>query len=133
MPKCVTGWPTPVLPCRSVCLEFVNKCQGILALASHAGMFRALCDLLPQQDYSPTTCFIPEGFTPSTTAVLGKHLLPGEQGSLPNQKDGDARRKFWKERKGQFFTNDGVGVRIVAEVSRAHQVKFENRSRSSEN
>jgi len=33
-------------------------------------MFRALCDLLPQQDYSPTTCFIPEGFTPSTTAVL---------------------------------------------------------------
>jgi len=70
MPKCVTGWPTPVLPCRSVCLEFVNKCQGILALASHAGMFRALCDLLPQQDYSPTTCFIPEGFTPSTTAVL---------------------------------------------------------------
>ena len=73
MPKCVSGWPNPVLPCRSVCLEFVDKCQGLLALASHAGMFRALCDLLPQQDYSPTTCFIPQGFTPSTTAVLGKY------------------------------------------------------------
>ena len=73
MPKCVTGGSKPVLPCRSVCLEFVNKCQGLLALASHAGMFRALCDLLPQQDYSPTTCFIPEGFTPSTTDALGKY------------------------------------------------------------
>ena len=72
MPKCVTGWPNPVLPCRSVCLEFVSKCQGLLALASHAGLFRALCDLLPQQDLSPTTCFVPEGFTPSTTAALGK-------------------------------------------------------------
>ena len=73
MPKCLEGWPKPVLPCRSVCLEFVNKCQGLLSLASHAGMFRALCDLLPQQDYSPTTCFIPKGFIPSTTAAVSKY------------------------------------------------------------
>lgn len=73
MPKCVKGRPTPVFPCRSVCLEFVSKCQGLLALASHAGMFRALCDLLPEPNYNPNTCFIPEGFTPSASAAAGKY------------------------------------------------------------
>ncbi|KAL9963458.1 hypothetical protein ACROYT_G026969 [Oculina patagonica] len=72
MPKCVAGVQKPVLPCRSVCLEFVSKCQGLLALASHAGMFRALCDLLPQQDYLPNTCFKPKGFKPSTASTVAR-------------------------------------------------------------
>ena len=78
MPKCVEGLQKPVLPCRSVCLEFVNKCQGLLSLASHAGMFRALCDLLPEQDNFPNTCFVPEGFKPSTSNP-GKYKLTTER------------------------------------------------------
>jgi len=73
MPKCVQGRPTPVLPCRSVCLEFVSKCQTLLSVASHAGMFRALCDLLPEQNSNSETCFIPVGFTPSVSAAAGKY------------------------------------------------------------
>lgn len=34
----------------------------LLSLASHAGLFRALCDLLPEQDSWPNTCFVPDGF-----------------------------------------------------------------------
>lgn len=69
MPKCVEGQQKPVLPCRSVCLDFVNKCHRLLSLASHAGLFRSLCDLLPEQDTFVTTCFVPQGFTASTTSV----------------------------------------------------------------
>lgn len=69
MPKCMEGHPKPVMPCRSVCLEFVNKCHRLLSLASHAGLFRSLCDLLPEQDALLTTCFVPKGFTASTTSV----------------------------------------------------------------
>ena len=62
MPKCVEGVERPIPPCRSVCLEFVGSCQMLLSLASHAGLFRALCDLLPEQDSWPNTCFVPDGF-----------------------------------------------------------------------
>lgn len=68
MPKCVEGVNRPILPCRSVCLEFVSGCQAFLAAASHAGLFRALCDLLPEQDYFSYTCFVPKGFKPSIPA-----------------------------------------------------------------
>lgn len=69
MPKCVEGVQRPILPCRSVCLEFVASCQHFLSLASHAGLFRALCDLLPEQDMWPNTCFVPKGFKPTIPAV----------------------------------------------------------------
>jgi len=69
MPKCVEGVERPILPCRSVCLEFVSGCQNYLSLASHAGLFRALCDLLPEQDFFPNTCFVPKGFKPTIPAV----------------------------------------------------------------
>ena len=68
MPKCVEGLSRPVLPCRSVCLEFVGKCKTLLSLASHGGLFRALCDLLPERDTFPNTCFIPKGFKPTIPA-----------------------------------------------------------------
>lgn len=76
MPKCMEGHPKPVMPCRSVCLEFVNKCHRLLSLASHAGLFRSLCDLLPEQDALLTTCFVPKGFTASTTSgkLLAQYL-----------------------------------------------------------
>lgn len=65
MPKCVEGVERPILPCRSVCLEFVGNCQNFLSVASHGGLFRALCDLLPEQDVWPNTCFVPKGFKPT--------------------------------------------------------------------
>ena len=68
MPKCVEGVERPILPCRSVCLEFVGKCQKFLSRASHAGLFRAICDLLPEQDIWPNTCFVPQGFKPTIPA-----------------------------------------------------------------
>ena len=70
MPKCVQG--RPVLPCRIVCLEFVSRCQTYLSWASHAGMLRALCDLLPEQTSTFDNCFIPEKFTPSISTTDGK-------------------------------------------------------------
>lgn len=69
MPKCVEGVERPIPPCRSVCLEFVGSCQMLLSLASHAGLFRALCDLLPEQDSWPNTCFVPDGFKRTLPAV----------------------------------------------------------------
>lgn len=72
MPKCVEGVNRPILPCRSVCLEFVGKCQTFLSLASHAGLFRAMCDLLPEQDSYPTTCFMPKDFKPSSVPSVAK-------------------------------------------------------------
>lgn len=72
MPKCVEGLSRPVLPCRSVCLEFVGKCKTLLSLASHGGLFRALCDLLPERDTFPNTCFIPKGFKPTIPAVANR-------------------------------------------------------------
>ena len=68
MPKCVEGVQRPILPCRSVCLEFVHQCNVLLSYASHHGLFRALCDLLPEQDTWPNTCFVPNGFKPSSSS-----------------------------------------------------------------
>ena len=75
MPKCVEGVERPIPPCRSVCLEFVGSCQSLLSVASHAGLFRALCDLLPEQDSWPNTCFVPDGF--KRTLPTGRSICSG--------------------------------------------------------
>ncbi|KXJ25681.1 hypothetical protein AC249_AIPGENE26670 [Exaiptasia diaphana] len=62
-PKCVEHLSRPVLPCRSVCNDFVHKCSKELHLVAMQGMLSAMCDLLPIYDSNnPDTCFVPEGF-----------------------------------------------------------------------
>jgi len=67
-PKCVEHLATPILPCRSVCNEFVHKCGTELHKVALQGMFAAMCDLLPAYDGKADTCFIPNGFNVSLAA-----------------------------------------------------------------
>lgn len=64
-PKCEEHLTRPILPCRSVCNDFVHKCRDELHLAAMQGMFSSMCDLLPVYDGNPDTCFVPKGFNVS--------------------------------------------------------------------
>lgn len=64
-PKCVPGVSKPVLPCRSVCNDFVHRCIQQLNLVAMHGMLAAMCDLLPEYNNKTQDCFLPEGFNMS--------------------------------------------------------------------
>ena len=74
-PKCVTGSPNPVLPCRRVCGEFLKQCETTLR-RFHLDYMVGLCLILPNKTASSGTCFEPQNFR-TNDSVRGKTCLLG--------------------------------------------------------
>ena len=72
-PKCVTGSPNPVLPCRRVCGEFLKQCETTLR-RFHLDYMVGLCLILPNKTASSGTCFEPQNFR-TNDSVRGKSCL----------------------------------------------------------
>jgi len=67
VPKCEEGRKTPWIPCRKVCTKFVGDCVHVLSQAGLAGLFTALCDLLPDENKQSNKCFYPDNFQDSSS------------------------------------------------------------------
>lgn len=67
VPKCEESQRKPLVPCRKVCTNFVGECLDTLRIAGLAGMFTALCDLLPDENILSKNCFYPWKFNDTSS------------------------------------------------------------------
>ena len=72
-PKCVTGSPNPVLPCRRVCGEFLKQCETTVS-GFLVDYMVGICQVLPNKTASSGECLEPQDFR-TNDSVRGKSCL----------------------------------------------------------
>jgi hypothetical protein len=77
LPKCSVEGPqnNPVLPCREVCEQFVEQCEGKLKDNNLKLLYSTLCTILPEGKLGSIKCIKPKGFERQPNAKkIGKYI-----------------------------------------------------------